>query len=873
MYRVRPKGINIKDNERDVPDGFLQESINLQWKDGSYRPIPERLEMISVNQPVLQDKIILHKVSDEDQVNVLAIGDDGKLIYYAKIIDGEFVAHTPEFINTFPNVTDIDSLSFTILNGLIYFMSVSQEFYYKLQYNETDDEYEVKNMYAWKNLIPYYPSTGVFSGTINKGSNSILTLTRAGIVLIRFTLVLNTGEEVLHSPIYPYNLYGLNKSTGILEPDELVTNIHTLINTNLEFLNPNILDEEISAINIYSSVASYKTLVGDDIVPVVNVRYPFTANDAKGETQRLAEEPFYLIKTIEKPGDSLTDQNILLYVGEIETSVDYPSHTYSKINIDTIAAGLAMPVDNFSYHKVFGKITSNNGRLIISNPKTVLSIGHMRALGVNKSTSRVGFHINTEDGDLEGVSYEIDTEVNERIVFGVKLIDARGILSYPDSRASYVGGNEFASGPVYLYKTRANRLHNLSCAFNFSSISDPSLLGGSSGPDFTFNVRPSVEITYSESDLQTSAPTPIIDPIFYNSNNRIQFSDIGEFSVWPAINSYRVGEGKVLFTGSNSIDPANTDYISPLFIGTTDGIYTANFDPTGANLIQSITKAAELPALSDKNVLIDQNLVYVSDKGLIVINNGRVSNITEEFFPEYGNGNFPDNNTIYPNYNALTDNLSGSDYKITDIVDYMKGALFAFDSRRNNIWCSNKDENFSLIYNLDTRQWTMSTYVFTEVIDFLSIFKVNGDDIYSRYLIRSKSNNSMDILSGEDETKEVYVHLLTRGIKMNNSDQYKKIERLISRGELYRSGSSGYFNFGLWGKQDINKNKINIPLIAYSDNSSKSFPNNIRQDIPVGRMKGKYKIITILQGGLILPNSSIDSFEIVAIPVESNILR
>jgi hypothetical protein len=69
MYSVKPLGINIRQTDREVTDGFLQESINLQWRDGSYKPIPARiLSDINTN---LYGKIILHKVSDEDQINVL----------------------------------------------------------------------------------------------------------------------------------------------------------------------------------------------------------------------------------------------------------------------------------------------------------------------------------------------------------------------------------------------------------------------------------------------------------------------------------------------------------------------------------------------------------------------------------------------------------------------------------------------------------------------------------------------------------------------------------------------------------------------------------------------------------------------------------
>jgi hypothetical protein len=865
MYKVQPRGINIKDNERNVQDGFLKESINLQWKDGSYRPIPERLETTFPNTTETTNNIIFHKVSDEDQINLLAFTSNGLLIWRGIVIDGEQIQHQ-EFIHGFPRVTDFESLSFTILNGLIYFMNISQEFYYRLQYNETTEEYEVKDMYAWKSLIPYYPITGSYSGLIPMNGDTHVLVTQCGIILIRFTLVLNTGEEVLHTPIYPYYMFSVNTGTSNFSKGDALTNIHTLINTNLDFEDVDLLEDEVSAINIYASTPYYITENSEDTTLLANARVFFTGDNVKGEVQKLSEEPFYLVKTIQKPGTSLTNENVLFFVGEIDSELGYVANEYSKVDVNTIAAGLVMPIDNFSYHKIFGKITSNNGLLIVSKPKTVLSIGHIRALSLNKSPSRVGFHINTEDGDLEGI-FEIDTEIN--VLFGTSFITSRGILSYPDSRASYVGANASLPNPVLLYKTRANKAHNMSCAFNFSAVSNSTLSAAIIGTNFEWGLKPSANIIYGDADK--SVLSIVTDPIFYTSENRLQFSESGEFSVWPAINSYRVGEGRIMFVGSNSVDPTNADYIAPLMIGTSDGVYTVNFNPTGITLIQSITRTVHLPVLSENNVLIDQNLIYVSDKGLIIINDGKPINITKDYFPEYGNGDFPDNNTTYPNYDLLTANLSGNDYQLTDIVDYMKGALFAFDGRRDNVWCSNPDKNFSLIFNLKTKQWTMSTYVFSEVIDFNSILNTDEGEVYSRYLVRSES--TFDILSGEDMSQKVYTHLLTRSIKIQNPDQYKKIQRLISRCELYRDDSNGYFTFGLWGKQDLNKNKVNIPLIAYNDNSNGTFPNNIRQDIPVGRMKGKYKIITILQGGFILPSSSLDNFEITAIPVENNILR
>ena len=70
MYRVRLKSIKTKNSDYGIEDGVLQESINLQWRDDALRPIPERL--ISDIDVTGYTNIIFHKVSDENQINVLA---------------------------------------------------------------------------------------------------------------------------------------------------------------------------------------------------------------------------------------------------------------------------------------------------------------------------------------------------------------------------------------------------------------------------------------------------------------------------------------------------------------------------------------------------------------------------------------------------------------------------------------------------------------------------------------------------------------------------------------------------------------------------------------------------------------------------------
>lgn len=889
MYVVKPKGINIRDNDRLVNDGFLQESINLQWRDGAYRPIPDRLAS-GITNASDKEEIILHKVSDEDKINVLMINEVGQLNWHGVIDNGVYtIFGVPILISDFPTITDFDALSFTILNGLIYFMSTTQEFYYRLQFNEVDEAYEVKDMYAWKDLIPFYPDPSGFSGTIPQGGFTDNLLSQCGVVLTRFSLVLKTGEEVLHTPIYAHFMYALNQSESAIKKDELLTNIHTIINTNLEFSDIGVFNGEISAINIYASAPYYVTKVGKDTTSNLETQILIGPDVLKGEVQRMAEEPFYLTKTIDKPGVSSSDKNVLYHVGDIDINIDYSAYDISKVNANTIPAGPVMPIDNFSYHKLYGTLKSSNGRIVIDNPKTVLSEGHIRSLSLNGTDSKVGFHIDTEDGKLEGVAYQIDKAIT---LFDTDKNAFRGLLSYPDSRSNYAGGSSILTDEVRLYKTRGNKSHNLSCAFDFYSVSWNSFGISINAPNVEFSIATSSLFLYKDADIVTAPNPPLISPIFYTSENRFQFSEAGEFSVWPAINSYRVGEGKILFVGDNSVDPANADFIAPLLIGTSDGVYTVNFDPTGVSLIQSITKAANIPALSSENLQIDQSLIYVSDKGLMAINNGQLINLTKDYFPDNVLGSYPiaenllaeelsffltgtpNYESIYPNYNLLTATFPGVPnlYGLPDIVSYMKGAIFAYDGRRDNVWCSNNDYGFSLIFNLKRKQWDMSTYSFSKKVDFFSILNTDQNEIYSRYLVIN-NDGDLDILSAEDNNTEINFHMLTRPIKMTSADKYKKLNQLISRAELYRDTSSGYLSFGVWGRQDLNKDKVNIPILAYLDDSESSFPDGVRQDIPIGRQKGKYKALSVLIGGKSLPNSSIDGFDIVASFVENTKLR
>jgi len=738
MYSARPLGINIKDNDYDVADGFLRESINMQYRDGALRPIPERI-ISSIDVTGYSD-IIFHKVSDEGQINVLAFksaAPDANLLHWIGIItSGVYASQAPVSIA----VTKTTGMSFVILNSLVYFMgdgsSVGEQYYIRLQFSDTDNTYEVKDMYAWKSLIPFYPFQNDISLTCQK--NTVNVFSQCGIILIRATLSLKSGEEVLHSPFYVFTIFGLNRSATAIPKGTAIENIHTFVNLDFSFADEPLFEQEISAINIYATIPYYESLLTEEYSGLLEAPILVSGESVLGHITQKSEEPFYLIKTIQSP----SNDKILLTVGPIDSDITY-TETVSKLDISTIAAGEVMPVDNFTYHKVYGKITSFNGRLVVDNPITVLGEGHIRSLAIENESSNVGFAMDTEDGKVNGV-YAID----KALLFDATEIETRGILSYPDARATSVGGSSSVDGSIdtstinaagtrysvndilsisggddnatikvtaAIGEIVAIEINNAGTGYaqneritisgggvdailtvvtvdglgkvvdyllsevgtGYALASDVATTSDGSGVDFTadiiavkgaitaytfenngtgYSIANAVEtmvspaggigfklnitavgesvirtvvklkknsahniaccfdvygagfdsfgITVPVSDLvaisdyncyfvyknYTETTSPSLLTAKYSSNNRLQFSESGEFSVWPAKNSYRIGKGRIVAVGASSVNPGENLNLAPLIVGTTDGVYTGNLDPSGNLLFTSFTQ-------------------------------------------------------------------------------------------------------------------------------------------------------------------------------------------------------------------------------------------------------------------------------------------
>lgn len=859
---IEPLGINIKDTDYNIVDGAMEKLINWHWRDGALRPLPERLES-GIDVSGYHD-IIMHKVGDEDQVNVLGYDVGGDLVWFGKIINNSYSALvTPVQVG----VQYSTGVSYTILNGLLYFMgdgsSVSEQYYYRLQYNNVSDEYELRDMYAWKGISFIYDREVGMDVTINGDPNGDMAYSVCGIILIRFAFVLKTGEVVLHSPMYPFWLHGINISDSQINATDTITNIHTYIPFNLQLTDESLYDDEFVAVNVYASTPYYQLEETEESTTFSNVHNLGNEAEMKGEIIKKVDQPFYLIQTISKEE---FNKGVILYAGKLSNKIEFDDDIiFSHVDMNTIAAGEIMPVDNYSYHKVFGKIKSSLNRIVVQRPRTVLSNGHFLMLTKTISgyslLDKYAYVIGTEDGDRRT---DIITEAGgEGIPFNLisgseYYIYPNGIISYPDSRATALYITDYLSVTIHNKLSEA-KTGNISCSLQMDSVALPEIpIISETNGVFTLTAKYWGNLTYRKENATWTVPQKNTS---YVSDNRIQYSLVGESSVFPAVNSYRIGEGRIMTLGSNMVDPANADVVAVETVGTSDGIYTLNIDQSGNTLISSITRTESLSVLSMESLLVEGSLIMVTDKGLVAVNNGKAVKLSYDFFP----GQYHEtkvNATRYPNYDLISDLNGNSDYDLSDIIQYLKGSLLAYDGRRNTVWCSNHNESFSLIFSPDSQMWSMSTRVFKEKPEFFgSLDFVDYGTIYSRYLTLSNGETKLRVLSGEENRLPVFAHFMTRPIKVE-ADRFKKIRRMFTRCELYRYSSGYYIGHGVWGKQDLNIDKQNIPVVSQRDNREEVFPGGVRQDIPIGPRKGKYKGLSILLEGNFMPDSAVYGFDI-----------
>ena len=157
----------------------------------------------------------------------------------------------------------------------------------------------------------------------------------------------------------------------------------------------------------------------------------------------------------------------------------------------------------------------------------------------------------------------------------------------------------------------------------------------------------------------------------------------------------------------------------PLYVFTEDGIWAMETAADGSFVSQK-PLSREVCINPDSITSIDNAVVFVTDKGVMMIQGSQVMNISP-----YMNGRHYIPNESARNIIARQEGFSEFENVIKDetpFVAFMKKAKIAYDYAGQRLICIADDETFQYIYKLDTQTWHKVAFKDFDLIDPLNSY-------------------------------------------------------------------------------------------------------------------------------------------------------
>jgi len=775
---------NLPDNT--VKDGTMQELINLRPRDGALRPVGQKSRTASVPKNVR----FIHTISDNIKVFV---GTSGNFIAYWVLENGIMGA---EKITTIARSDDMSfaslSNSLMVTNNDLAIMNTLVFDINTLSYTVFDAGFpELPTIQLATDpgdLYTYTSSNGVDAATSLAEAIRIVALKSdvalTGPIIVRFAWELVGGTPVKHSaPIY------IEASTITQNPSTL------LITWTGQYI---VLTTSTSAAERTAIKTKYKGIISSLNVYITRMQEVVDDLPDHFFTQRMPKidsiNQYYLVKTIKLEDlDSATEFGGTYLTGPI--SGDFTDLTTREV----------MDTDNFSHNTLFAKsLFSYNSRvflgLLINNlykgnnfreriaPLPSLQTGPAYDLGMEFDIATSG-GLNTVFSGWVSFDYYDNSATHPAFYI-------TNYLTYPDARAQQARLYARQNGIIYLLKPfKLTAQTN----FNFSYNDESNVPGGKYGISGPFTGFPIATLT-------TVKDT-------YIDYNRIQATELNNPFHFPAINSYRVGNGTILGMSTNAVALSQGQFGQfPIFCFTTDGIWTMNIG-SGETLINTITPLSRHVCNNPSSITpIDGGTAFTTTKGLFIISGTEAIEISD-----LAEGKHNSRITGTLNYEAIANNPNLYQIKnylcAVPFLTYISGAKIAWDHAEDHkeLIVSNSAYNYSWVYNLKHKMWFKISQVWDNFVsDYPRTYGYRAID----------TSFYQDDLTEEDFSEYIPVHIETRPLKLIKG-AFKMINRILVQGDLSQPESP--FSLNLFGSVNnitwhlMNNGRIlangNLPLL------------------------------------------------------------
>ena len=428
-------------------------------------------------------------------------------------------------------------------------------------------------------------------------------------------------------------------------------------------------------------------------------------------------------------------------------------------------------------------------------------------------------YINTDNGQRKVVHTESEGSKPDLLYY----------FMYPDSRATKMEIYRTMNGDLQVLELplTAHRVRN-EAYFLKTKLASITIQGTAEGEDKTYSSIPVIDTDLNWEDAEEIPEADNMD-VF---SNVLKVSAVDNPFYFPTAQTYKF-EGNIVGLASNA-EAISTGQFGqyPLFVFTTEGIWAMAVDASGQGAYTSQSPFSREVCLGAV-CPVSGGIVFTTERGVMAISGGQV---TELSAPLDG---------LAPDYMVYDEGLwdavfekAGLNYytEPVDIRRYVnnKRTKLAYNYLHNEVIISNIVFDYSFVYSLTNREWSIIDRVFDVTTNSYPELVVYNNDKQLRY----------EFTEGDDK---VPVVAITRPVKVDTLD-FKRLRQAALRctfeGSLnfYVLGSNDGASFVcITGKECPTKSEVDSGITSVS----------IQRDLITSMSRSKqYKYIAIAVAGI-----------------------
>ena len=493
-------------------------------------------------------------------------------------------------------------------------------------------------------------------------------------------------------------------------------------------------------------------------------------NRQSSDGQRLADPK---VEFVDTPEDKVVSASqFYLYYSDDDyltpktdaNKVKFPNSKVTvKSNFYNIINQEVMPNDTLSHHAI-GASTSSvyNNRIRLSDIKTTFYSGHSLThfqWGSNYNGVPTSESISSK-ADFIVLVYIKAGQEESILKSNIPLYDLfmNAFISYPDPRAVKLRVlSTSIDGLVFTERLSIELTPHpyLNIAY---AIND--------------DLLPLITNVYSTAYLPYGYSYRWHPKITINEPNKLKVSEINNPFVFPNLNTYQIGSGKILNESSIIMNVSDRNYgMYPVFVFTDNGVFTMA-GQTSDSVHDSVQAPTYLePPISDKICATPYGVVFITKRGLMIISQHETKFLSPQLRDDGDNVIFRMPGTNDDPVVDLHDKISPAD-SITFREFLSTVSDMIYNPYNDELIISSKENEYCYVYDFPTSSYYISTENITGIVQnsFPDIYVLDGKNVkdYSQ-----KHNGTTNI------------SIITRPLHFGTSD-IKTLERTILRALLYK---------------------------------------------------------------------------------------